>query len=98
MRGLPDVVPEGVKVAYLELFGQNSRLADACAATYPDIGILLRPRGRAARRGPRVIQRRLNVPSIGEAHATGARARRDDREPLDAFMHPPNLIYTFRRA
>ncbi len=36
MRGLSDVVPEGVKVAYLELFGQTARLADACAATYPD--------------------------------------------------------------
>ena len=27
-----------VKLAYLELFGQNARLTEACAATYPDSG------------------------------------------------------------
>jgi hypothetical protein len=27
---------EVVKLAYLELFDQNARLADACAAPYPD--------------------------------------------------------------
>ena len=29
---------EGLKLAYLELYGQNARLTDACAATYQDSG------------------------------------------------------------
>ena len=89
MRGLTEGGREVVKVAYLELFDQNSRLADACAATYPAAAIPYGLEGTRRDSISAVVQRRLNVPSNGKDHAAGARARRGSRRPSNDSLGVP---------